>query len=88
MVYREQYLRKFCPNCETTNSYKARFCYKCGEDLDKYPESKTKVDLLDAGENSQDQKITATRKKLQIRELLIFAVILILYFTLKTIYHF
>jgi len=46
------------------------------------------LDLLDAGENSQDQKITATRKKLQIRELLIFAVILILYFTLKTIYHF
>jgi len=40
-VYREQYLRKFCPKCETTNSYKARFCYKCGEYLDKYPESKT-----------------------------------------------
>jgi uncharacterized membrane protein YvbJ len=88
MVYREQYLRKFCPKCETINSNKARFCYKCGEDLDKYPESKTKIDLLDTGENIQDQKITSTRKKLQIRELLIFAIITILYFTLKTIYHY
>ncbi len=87
MVYREQYLRKFCPKCETINSYKARFCYKCGQDLDKYPESKTKVDLLDTKENSQDEK-TSVRKKLQFRELLIFAIILILYLTLKTIYQF
>lgn len=87
MVYKEQYLRKFCPKCETINSYKARFCFKCGEDLDKYPESKTKVDLLDTRENLQDKK-TSVRKKLQIRELLIFVIILILYLTLKTIYHF
>jgi uncharacterized membrane protein YvbJ len=88
MVYREQYLRKLCPKCHTINSHKASFCYKCGEDLNKYSESKTKVDLLDTGDNIEDQQITSTRKKLQIRELIIFIVVLILYFTLKRIYHF
>lgn len=49
MGYNESTLRKRCPKCETMNRYSARFCYKCGEDLDKYPESKTKVTLLDSG---------------------------------------
>jgi uncharacterized membrane protein YvbJ len=88
MVYREQYLRKFCPKCQTVNSYKARFCYKCGEDLDKYPEFKTKVDILDTKENLQDTKITSIRKKLQIREILIFIVVTISFITLNIIYHF
>jgi uncharacterized membrane protein YvbJ len=87
MVYREQYLRKFCPKCETINSYKARFCYKCGEDLDKYPESKTKVDMLDTRENVPD-KITSLRKKLRIREIFILTIVSILFFTLKMIFHF
>ena len=85
MVYRQSYLRKFCPKCETINSHKARFCYKCGEDLDKYPESKTKVDMLDTRENSSD-KITSVRKKLRIREILIFAIITIIYLTLEKFY--
>ena len=46
MGYKESILRKRCPKCETMNSYSARFCYKCGEDLDKYPESKTKLPYL------------------------------------------
>jgi len=49
MSYEEAGLRKRCPKCETINSYKARFCHKCGEDLDKYPESETKVTVLDRG---------------------------------------
>ncbi|OPX59150.1 MAG: hypothetical protein A4E25_01310 [Methanobacterium sp. PtaB.Bin024] len=48
-MYKESALRKLCPKCETINSYKAHFCHKCGENLDKYPESKTKVTVLDHG---------------------------------------
>ncbi|MCC7551219.1 MAG: zinc ribbon domain-containing protein [Methanobacterium sp.] len=49
MGYKESGLRKRCPKCGTINSYNARFCHKCGEDLDKHPESKTTVTILDRG---------------------------------------
>ncbi|BDZ67271.1 zinc ribbon domain-containing protein [Methanobacterium ferruginis] len=49
MGYKESGLRKRCPKCGTINSYNARFCHKCGEDLDKHPESETKVTILDRG---------------------------------------
>jgi rRNA maturation endonuclease Nob1 len=45
----DSYFKTLCPKCKTMNQYKAHFCHKCGENLEKYPESKTKVTVLDRG---------------------------------------
>ena len=81
---RNNYIKRFCPKCETLNNYNAHFCHICGEDLNKYPESETKIDLLDfGGKDPQDPKRKNTTKmqfRLLILEILIFIIAFVVYY--------
>jgi len=45
-MYNDSYFKTLSPKCKTMNQYKAHFCHRCGENLEKYPESKQRLPYL------------------------------------------